>query len=58
MAPPWRETGLSPFSQKPASRMPTQIGSGQLTGEDRSTTIFNGPGLFQDPATREHMLMH
>lgn len=44
------ENGLSPFAQEPASRIPTQIGSGQMTGEDRSTTILDGPSLFQDPS--------
>ncbi len=51
MAPEtYRETGLSPFAQEPNSRMPKQIGSGQLTGEDKSTTILEGPSLFQDPS--------
>ena len=51
MAPEtYRETGLSPFAQEPNSRMPKQIGSGQLTGEDKSTTVLEGPSLFQDPA--------
>lgn len=46
----YRETGLSPFAQEPNSRIPAQIGSGQLTGEDKSTTILEGPSLFQDPS--------
>lgn len=47
---PVRETGLSPFFHEPNSRLPVQIGSGQMTGEDKSTTILEGPSLFQDPA--------
>jgi|GEM_PF-6021033 len=46
----YRETGLSPFAQEPNSRIPAQIGSGQLTGEDKSTTVLEGPNLFQDPS--------
>lgn len=58
MAPSWGETGLSPFAQEPGSRIPTQIGSGQITGEDKSTTILDGPSLFQDPAALGRSLLH
>ena len=46
----YREDGLSPFAQEPFSRIPATVGSGQLTGEDKSTTILDGPSLFQDPS--------
>lgn len=52
------ETGLSPFAQEPGSRIPTQIGSGQLTGEDRSTTVLDGPSLFQDPSALGRDIVH
>jgi hypothetical protein len=54
----YRETGLSPFAQEPNSRMPIQIGSGQLTGEDKSTTVLEGPSLFQDPSALGRELIH
>jgi hypothetical protein len=53
-----RETGLSPFAQEPNSRFPETIGSGQLTGEDKSTTIFDRPSLFQDPSALGRELIH
>jgi hypothetical protein len=53
----YSEGGLSPFAQEPFSRFPTTIGSGQLTGEDKSTTIFDEPGLFQDPSALGRELM-
>lgn len=53
-----REDGLSPFFHEPDSRMPIQIGSGQLTGEDKSTTILEGPSLFQDPSALGRDLVH
>ncbi len=56
-APGWRETGLSPFAQEPASRIPAQIGSGQITGEDRSATLFDKSGPFADPAAVERSLI-
>ena len=56
-APEWRETGLSPFAQEPASRIPAQIGTGQITGEDRSATIFDKSGFFADPAAQERDLI-
>lgn len=46
----FREDGLSPFAQEPFSRIPATIGSGQLTGKDKSTTFLDGPSLFQDPS--------
>jgi hypothetical protein len=54
----YREDGLSPFAQEPNSRMPKQIGSGQLTGEDKSTTVLEGPSLFQDPSALGRDLIH
>lgn len=54
----YREDGLSPFAQEPNSRMPKQIGSGQMTGEDKSTTVLEGPSLFQDPSALGRDLIH
>lgn len=44
---------LSPFAQEPASRIPLQIGSGQITGKDKSVSALEGASLFQDPSASE-----
>lgn len=45
--------GLSPFAQEPASRIPLQIGSGQMTGKDKSVSSVEGASLFQEPSASE-----
>ncbi|RYZ68769.1 MAG: hypothetical protein EOP05_15880, partial [Proteobacteria bacterium] len=41
-------SGLSPFIQEPASRLPLQIGSTSITGKDKSVSSLEGPSLFQE----------
>lgn len=52
------DTGLSPFTQEPASRIPLQIGSGQITGKDKSVSSLEGASLFQDPSASERDRMN